>query len=182
MERFFYTIGHSNRTAGQFIELLVASGIRALADVRAFPHSRALPQFNGEALSAELAVHDIAYRHFPALGGRRAKVREVDADANAYWENRSFHNYADYATTPAFREGLEELKAWQAPAPLALMCAEAVWWRCHRRIIADYLLADGCTVFHILGEGAVKLAQMTPGAVSTADGVLTYPPTSEEQA
>lgn len=175
----FYTLGHSNRRIEAFIGLLEDSGVRGVADVRAFAHSRAMPQFDGEALGAALAAHGRAYRHFPALGGRRSRSVGVAPEANAWWENRSFHNYADYATTPAFRAGLAELMAWEEGRPAAVVCAEAVWWRCHRRIIADYLMAAGCTVFHLLGEGAVKPAEMTPGVVARGDGALLYPAAAE---
>ena len=179
MKPVFYTIGHSNRSVDAFIGLLEASGVRGVADVRAFAHSRAMPQFEGEALRATLAARGLAYRNFPALGGRRPAVRDVPRESNAWWENRSFHNYADYATTPVFRAGLAELMAWDSGHPAALMCAEAVWWRCHRRIVADYLMAAGCTVFHILGENAVKPAELTPVAVARGDGALLYPAAPE---
>ncbi len=175
----FHTIGHSNRSLADFLALLRAAGAGGVADVRAFPHSRAMPQFDGEALDATLTSRGLAYRHFPALGGRRPATAGIPAAANAWWENRSFHHYADYATTPAFRAGLAELLAWDAGRPAAVMCAEAVWWRCHRRIVTDYLIAAGCTVFHILAEDAVKLARITPGAVARGDGALLYPAAAE---
>jgi len=175
MASTFYTIGHSNRSAEDFIALLQAAGARGVADVRAFPHSPSMPRFEGEALAAQLPQHGLTYRHFPALGGRRPHSPGIDPQLNARWDNRSFHQYADYATTAPFRAGLAELMDWHAGAPAALMCAEAVWWRCHRRILTDYLLAAGCAVFHVLGPGAVKPAQATPGIVTRDDGALTYP-------
>lgn len=173
----FYTLGHSNRRIEAFIGLLEDSGVRGVADVRAFAHSRAMPQFEGEALGAALAASGRAYRHFPALGGRRSRSVGVAPEANAWWENRSFHNYADYALQPAFRAGLEELRQLGQRERCAVMCSEAVWWRCHRRIIADHLLATGETVRHIMAD-RIEDAKLTPGAQVHADGTVTYPATA----
>jgi uncharacterized protein (DUF488 family) len=110
-----------------------------------------------------------------ALGGLRGKSKDVSPDVNAFWENESFHKYADYALSAAFRAALEELRALGREHKCAIMCAEALWWRCHRRIIADYLLAAGETVFHILSKDHIEHARLTPSAKQTPDGALNYP-------
>ena len=168
-----FTIGHSNRSIEAFIALLEGSGVRSVVDVRRFPGSRAMPQFGGEALAQSLASAGIGYLHLAALGGRRARGDDTTG-LNDGWRNAGFRAYADYALTAAFREGLGELEALAAQEPCAVMCAEAVWWRCHRRIIADYLLRDGWPVRHILGPGKVTAATPTPEAVIGAAGI-TYP-------
>ncbi|HEV7274902.1 MAG TPA: DUF488 domain-containing protein [Devosiaceae bacterium] len=109
-------------------------------------------------------------------GGRRGKAQQPDASPNAFWENRSFRNYADYALSNTFRAGMLRLRQLGEIQNVAIMCSEAVWWRCHRRIIADYLLAGGDTVFHILGPNSVTQATLTPGARPTPDGAVIYPP------
>ena len=145
-----------------------------MADVRTMPRSRTNPQFNADALPAALAPADIGYEHIAALGGLRSRRRDVAEETNAYWENASFHNYADYAMSDDFAAGLARLRELATQAPCALMCAEALWWRCHRRIIADYLLAAGAPVAHIMADGSVVEARLTPGAQRTG-GVLIYP-------
>jgi uncharacterized protein (DUF488 family) len=169
----YFTIGHSTRSVADFIELLQGAGVKLLADVRAIPRSRTNPQFNIEALPTELAESGIAYEHFPELGGRRG--RALAASPNQFWEHASFRNYADYAGTEAFRAGLERLRRLGQQQCTAIMCAEAVWWRCHRRIIADYLIYAGETVFHILGPGKIEPAKLTPAARKTPEGSLVYP-------
>src|SRR5690606_16562061 len=151
MDAPFYTIGHSNRSLDDFIAMLVQASVRTLADVRTVARSRANPQFNAEALAPALAQAGIAYEYVKLLGGLRKRSRSVPPEVNDYWENESFHNYADYAMSEDFRAGFARLRELGRTAPCAIMCAEAVWWRCHRRIIADYLLADGATVLHLLG-------------------------------
>ncbi|HET9650838.1 MAG TPA: DUF488 domain-containing protein [Usitatibacter sp.] len=170
----FFTIGHGTRRIDELAALLEANEVRRLVDVRTVPRSRTNPQFNKDVIAAALAPHGLAYRHIAALGGLRGKSPGVPPEVNAFWENRSFHNYADYATTAAFREGLEALLELGRDARCAIMCAETVWWRCHRRIIADYLLAEGQEVFHIVGSDVPEPAKMTPGAVAK-DGALVYP-------
>ncbi|HEU4666002.1 MAG TPA: DUF488 domain-containing protein [Dokdonella sp.] len=174
MDRPFFTIGHSDRSLADFIALLRASAIERVVDVRRMPGSRTHPQFDADVLSASLADAGIAYEHAAALGGRRGKV-EVAPDVNAYWSNRSFHNYADYALTAPFRAGLAHLLDAGHSNRCAIMCSEAVWWRCHRRIIADHLLAAGEAVAHIIGAGRVEPARLTPGAEVRADGAVVYP-------
>jgi uncharacterized protein (DUF488 family) len=141
--------------------------------VRSIPRSRTNPQFNADAVEAELLGAGILYRHFPELGGRRGR-KPHGPSSNLLWANQSFRNYADYAQTAPFQEGLERLHVFAGERHAVIMCAEAVWWRCHRRIIADYLLAEGETVLHILGPGTPKPAQLTPGAYYR-DGIVTYP-------
>ena len=170
-----HTIGHSTRTLGEFASLLAAADVRVVVDVRALPRSRKNPQFNIEALPTSLADFGIDYRHVPELGGRRHRPRGAPASLNAFWRNESFRNYADYALTSEFAAGLHALRELATSRRCAVMCSEAVWWRCHRRIIADYLLADGFTVLHILGARAVEAAELTSGATRLPDGRLLYP-------
>ena len=171
----FFTIGHSTHPVDEFIAVLRAAGARFVADVRTMPRSRTNPQFNADVLPNALAAAGIGYEHIAALGGLRSRRREVAADVNAFWENKSFHNYADYAMGGAFQGGLAHLREIGERAPCAIMCAEAVWWRCHRRIIADYLLAAGEEVRHIMADGKVTEARMT-AAAHPERGVLVYPP------
>jgi uncharacterized protein (DUF488 family) len=138
------------------------------------PRSRTNPQFNGDVLPAALAAADIGYEHIAALGGLRSRRRDVPPVVNAFWENASFHNYADYAMSDAFTAGLARLRELAAGAPTAVMCAEALWWRCHRRIIADYLLAADEPITHIMPDGGVVEARLTPAA-QRKGSVLVYP-------
>ena len=171
----FFSIGHSNRTLEAFVELLRANEVRCLVDVRTVPRSRANPQFNKDALPESLAAHGIGYEHLAELGGLRSRDRSgLAPELNGFWENQSFHNYADYALTPSFRNGLARLVELGGSRRCAYMCAEAVWWQCHRRIITDYLLASGHDVFHILSEGAPEPARITPEARPWEQG-LAYP-------
>lgn len=146
-----------------------------MVDVRTVPRSRTNPQFNADVLASGLADVGIAYRRVPELGGLRKRQRGVPSVTNAFWKNESFRNYADYAMGPDFQVGLITLRELGHANRCAIMCAEAVWWRCHRRIIADYLIAAGEPVFHILGPGDVEPAQMTSAARSSPRGALEYP-------
>jgi uncharacterized protein (DUF488 family) len=146
-----------------------------VVDVRTVPRSRTNPQYNRETLPEALASLGLGYEHVAALGGLRSKSKAVEAQLNAFWQNASFHNYADYAMSPAFSAGLARLLEIGGREPCAIMCSEGLWWRCHRRIIADYLLARGEQVAHILPNGDVKPAQMTEAASPAPGGVLTYP-------
>ena len=139
------------------------------------PRSRTNPQFNLETLPEGLARWQIGYRHIPELGGLRGNQRLAESSSNAYWKVRSFRNYADYALTEPFASGLALLREQGSQRRCTIMCAEAVWWRCHRRIIADYLLAAGEQVMHILGTSQVAEARLTPGAVLRDDGTVMYP-------
>src|SRR3954462_11984428 len=143
----FFTIGHSTRAVTEFVDLLEGEDVRLVVDVRTVPRSRSNPQFNYDVLAQTLVREQIGYARIAALGGLRGKQHEVAQGVNAFWQNRSFHNYADYGLTEAFRSGLARLCALGQERRCAIMCAEAVWWRCHRRIIADYLIAAGKTVF-----------------------------------
>ena len=171
----YFTIGHSTRPIDDFVDLLIASEIGLIVDVRTIPRSRTNPQYNRETLPGSLSDFQIAYEHIAELGGRRARAPNIAPDVNAFWDNQSFHNYADYALGGGFRSGFARLRELGSVQRCAVMCAETVWWRCHRRIIADYLLVAGERVFHILGPKAVSLASLTKGATPMLDGVLTYP-------
>jgi len=171
----FYTIGHSTRSVDEVAALLREAGVDFLVDVRTMPRSRANPQFNADSFPRALAAHGIGYRHIATLGGLRGRLRSDAPSKNSFWENASFRNFADYAATPDFRKGLAELRALGRTHACAIMCAEALWWRCHRRIIADYLLAGGDQVFHILGPGKLEPASLTSAAVPEPCGTLLYP-------
>jgi uncharacterized protein (DUF488 family) len=175
----FFTIGHSTRPIDEFVALLTAAEVKLVVDVRTVPRSRTNPQFNRDVLPASLAAHGIAYQHLAALGGLRGIQPGISTAANAFWENASFHNFADYAIGAGFRSGLRNLRELGRAAPAAVMCAEAVWWRCHRRIIADYLIAAGEDVLHILGHGHLQQARLTSAARVGPNGMLTYPKDSE---
>lgn len=176
----FLTVGHSNRTLDEFVALLTGAGVRFLADIRTVPRSRTNPQFNRETLPGTLADHGIAYEHIAALGGLRGKARGMPPDMNGLWTNESFHNYADHALGEEFQTGLAHLIKEGHERPSAIMCAEAVWWRCHRRIVADYLIARGETVLHLMGDGRLEPAHLTPGAVVRPDGTIVYPAAQPE--
>ena len=172
----FFTVGHSNRSIVDFLALLGGAGVEAIVDIRKMPMSRAHPHFNGAALSGALAGAGIGYEHEAALGGLRSR-----AAVNGSWTNRSFHNYADYALSQPFRLGLERLLALGRERRAAIMCSEAVWWRCHRRIVADYLIAGGKTVFHIMGPGRIERARLTQGALVQPDGTVLYPAAAPDE-
>jgi uncharacterized protein (DUF488 family) len=166
-----WTIGHSTRTIDEFISLLKENEIKLLADVRAFPSSKRYPQFNKEALAKSLKAPEIRYEHFPELGGKR---KSVPGSRNTAWRNESFRGYADYMATEQFQKGIERLLNFAAETGAsAIMCAEAVWWRCHRSLIADYLKARGEEVLHILGAKKVESHPYTPAA-RIVNGQLSY--------
>jgi uncharacterized protein (DUF488 family) len=176
----FFTVGHSNRSLEAFVALLRGAEVGVVADIRRLPGSRRFPQFDAEPLATALAAVQIGYVHIAALGGRRGRTPDAPPGRNALWTNTSFRNYADYALTEPFQAGLRDLIAEGRRRPCALMCAEAVWWRCHRRIVADHLLARGEAVFHIMGENRLEPARLTPGAVIQPDGALVYPATPHD--
>lgn len=176
-KRIIYTIGHSNRTIEAFVGLLEENGIEALVDVRSIPMSRHNPQFNKEALLTSLNHWGIEYKHVAALGGRRGRSNKFSH--NTAWEHSSFRNYADYTETEPFREGLVELAAVARKKRTCYMCAEAVWWRCHRRIITDYLLSQGWKVRHIMAPGKTTDAEMNENARPQYDGRILYPAAQE---
>jgi uncharacterized protein (DUF488 family) len=170
----FHTIGHSTRRIDEFVALLREADVGLVVDVRTVPRSRTNPQYNKDTLPETLAQFQIGYEHIAELGGLRGHKRDVPPEVNGFWQNASFHNYADYALSKSFREGLTRLREIGHARRCAIMCAEAVWWRCHRRIITDYLLAAGESVFHILGPGHIEPAHMNDGARAEGDRV-TYP-------
>jgi uncharacterized protein (DUF488 family) len=139
------------------------------------PRSRTNPQFNGDSLPETLAPWQIGYEHIAELGGLRGKTRGGEPSPNAYWRVRGFRNYADYALTKRFAAGLARLRELGDQHRCAIMCAEAVWWRCHRRIITDYQLSQGERVMHIMGPSHVDEASLTPGAAVGCDGTILYP-------
>ena len=171
-----YTIGHSTRSTAQLIDLLHAEKIDLVIDVRRFPRSRRHPQFDIERLPATLAGNGIGYQHIEALGGRRRRSLTDDVSPNTGWEAEGFRNYADYAMTAPFRDALHTLIGLAQTRTAAIMCAEALWWQCHRRIISDYLLIAGIDVIHILGDDETKPAELTSGAAPQANGTIHYPP------
>ena len=170
----FYTIGHSTHSVIELVRLLREVGADFIVDVRSIPRSRTNPQFNAETFPDTLADDQIGYRHVARLGGLRGRRKEQPVSGNSFWQNTSFRNYADYATTPDFGAGMAELHDIGRDHVCAIMCAEAVWWRCHRRIITDYLVADGHPVFHIAGPGKIERANLNPAAARQADGTLQY--------
>jgi uncharacterized protein (DUF488 family) len=165
-----WTVGHSTRSAEEFGQMLVAHGIKVLVDVRMFPGSRRYPQFNREALSKSLAAIGIAYKHEPRLGGRRAPRKDSH---NTAWKNPQFRAYADHVETEEFRNAVEGLLELARESRVAVMCAEALWWRCHRSLISDYLKAAGHTVIHILDQTKTEEHPFT-AAARIVDGELSY--------
>ena len=165
-----WTIGHSTRSGELFNSLLEEFEIEMIVDVRAFPTSRRFPQFNRETLSESLGVLGISYQHLPSLGGRRTPNPD---SRNTAWRNPSFRAYADYMETEEFRHGVNELLKLSTDRRVAVMCAEALWWRCHRSLIADYLKAIGLRVVHIIGEQKTEEHPFTEAA-RLVDGKLSY--------
>ena len=180
MTQPFFTIGHSTRSIEEFVDLLVPADIRLVVDVRTIPKSRGNPQYNSDEFAKALSEFQIDYERIATLGGLRGPKLDVPTEVNGWWQNQSFHNYADYALGSDFRSGLSELRELGHMTPCAIMCSEAVWWRCHRRIISDYLIAADEAVLHILGPNHVDRAQMSSGAKPASDGSLTYPAVVQE--
>jgi uncharacterized protein (DUF488 family) len=171
-----WTIGHSTRDIDRFVSLLNENGIKLLVDVRSLPGSRRYPQFNKEALAKSLCEYGIRYEHFPELGGRRKPKPD---SRNTVWRNASFRGYADYMETEQFHKGVDRLRVLAREAgPAAIMCAEAVWWRCHRGLISDFLKVRGIEVVHILDENKTEPHPFT-SAARIAHGALNY--TSQEE-
>lgn len=166
-----FTVGHSNRALDAFARLLEAGDVQLVVDIRTVARSRHNPQFNADTIGEGLRDHRIDYTRIEALGGLRGKSKTVPPEVNAYWTHASFHNYADYALSPGFRAGFERLLAYADERRTAIMCAEAVWWRCHRRIVADHLIVAGRTVLHLMGESRIEPAHMTEAAVPADDGI-----------
>jgi uncharacterized protein (DUF488 family) len=166
-----WTIGHSTRTIDEFISLLEENRIKLVADVRMFPGSKRYPQFGRQALAKSLGESGIRYEHFPELGGRRNPKPDSH---NTAWRNASFRGYADYMETKQFQKGVERLLELASEAgPVAIMCAEAVWWRCHRSLISDYLKARGIEVMHVLSANKVEPHPYT-SAARIVNGELSY--------
>ena len=160
--------------------MLRVGAVELVIDVRTVPRSRTNPQYNFDVLGDELTQWQVSYDRIAALGGLRGRS-EVAPDVNGYWENQSFHNYADYALSHEFQAALDELMKVAAQRRTAIMCAEAVWWGCHRRIIADYLMLHGRSVVHLMGEGRAEPARMTPAA-KEREGRLVYPAPEKPRA
>jgi uncharacterized protein (DUF488 family) len=166
-----YAVGHSTRTAEELVELLHAHGVETLADIRTVPRSRTNPQFNRDALPRTLAAAGLRYAHLPRLGGLR---RPRPDSPNAAWRNTSFRGYADYMLTEDFAQGLEELRLLAQEGPVAIMCAEALRWRCHRSLVADALYARGVQALHITSRTRAEPHRLTPFAELHGRQVL-YP-------
>jgi uncharacterized protein (DUF488 family) len=168
-----YTIGHSTRTTEELLAVLEGVGVELVADVRAFPSSRRHPHFNRGALADWLPAAGIGYVHIPGLGGRR---RPQPDSRNRGWREPAFQAYADHMSSTEFQDALAGLERAARKQSVAIMCAEAVWWRCHRRLIADALLVSGWRVEH-LGVGAAPTGHELPDfAIVAAGGTITYPP------
>ncbi len=174
-----FTIGHSNRQWNEFTRLLEDNYVVTIVDVRRYPGSKSFPQFNKETMAKELLTKNIAYRHIEKLGGRRKEIAGKLVYDNSGWQNKSFRSYADYMVTISFNEGIKELLSLIAKCEntLAIMCSEAVPWRCHRRLIADYLvMIEGISVYNIIGSsGRPSPHKLTPFALHLADDVIVYP-------
>ena len=171
MSARFWTIGHSTRAIEDFIAALEANAIKLLIDVRSLPGSKRYPQFNKEALGDSLGKAGIRYQHFPELGGLRKPKKD---STNTAWRNASFRGYADYMETEEFRKGVDRLvDLAEKVGPAAIMCAEAVWWRCHRALISDFLKARGAEVVHIVDATRTESHPFT-SAARIVDGSLTY--------
>ena len=181
MHEPFYTVGHSTRSIPEFVALLRIADIALVVDIRTVRRSRANPQFNGDTLPQSLAAFGIGYEHIVELGGLRGKAKDIPPSLNAFWANQSFHNYADYALSTEFLDGLDRLVSLGRQRRCAIMCAETVWWRCHRRIVADYLISCGETVFHLMDHDKVEPAKLTEGAKARDDGTLVYPPSRSSE-
>lgn len=175
MQPVLFTIGHSTHSIEEFLALLNAHGIRHLVDVRSIPKSRHVPQFNSDSLASSLDSVGIAYTHLKNLGGRRHSRKD---STNTGWRNTSFRGYADYMATSEFAEGLNTLIEIASTAPTAIMCAEAVPWRCHRSLIADALILKGWQVRDIISAAPAAVHKLTP-FLRPVDGQLTYPDTGD---
>ena len=168
------TVGHSTATIPRFVDLLRVGEVTMVVDVRTVPRSRHNPQYNLDVLPGELAACRIGHEYVRELGGLRGRSHAIAPEVNGLWRNQSFHNYADYALSDGFADGLAHLLDLASSRRCAIMCAEAVWWRCHRRIIADYLLVRGVTVTHLMWPDRTEPASLTPGAAIEGESV-TYP-------
>ena len=172
-----WTIGHSTRPVAELIELVRANGVALLVDIRRYPGSRRQPQYGREALGSALRAAGIEYLHEPELGGRRSPGPD---SPNRHWRDRGFRGYADYMGTPEFGAALARLVELATERPTAILCAEAVPWRCHRQLVADALVAGGHDVAHITGPGRTAAHVLNAAARRRPDGVLEYPSESEQ--
>ena len=169
-QKIIWTIGHSTRPIEHFIEMLESFSIQLLVDIRSFPGSKKFPQFNKENLEITLPKDGIDYTHFKSLGGRRAVKKD---SKNTAWKNAAFRGYADYMETDDFKNGIEQLEKLASEKRAAYMCSEAVWWRCHRSMVSDYLKLKGWTVCHIMETGkATEHSYTKPARI--VDGRLSY--------
>ena len=173
--KIIYTIGHSIRPLEEFISILKSFDIQLLTDIRSYPGSKRYPHFNKENLEKSLSGHTIIYRHFPDLGGRRKAVKD---SKNTAWRHEAFRGYADYMETEEFKKGIKELEALSIKYRTAYMCSEAVWWRCHRSLVSDYLKSEGWKVIHIIAENKSQEHPYT-SAAKIVDGELNYKDTQE---
>jgi hypothetical protein len=171
-----FTIGHSTKSIAEFVALLRVGGVDLVIDIRSVPRSRTNPHYNLDRLPDELAPWQIAHTQLAELGGLRPKSKSVPPEVNGFWINQSFHNYADYALSQGFRDGLARLMALGTQRRCAIMCSEAVWWRCHRRIVADYLLWKGRAVVHLMGADRAEPARMNEAARARGDGLIYEAP------
>jgi uncharacterized protein (DUF488 family) len=172
-----WTIGHSTHDADVFVAMLLSHSIEVLADVRRFPASRKYPHFNTSELQKVLSQSSIAYQHFENLGGRRTPRKDSH---NTAWRNESFRGYADYMETPQFENAAQSLMQIASENPTAIMCAEAVWWRCHRGLIADYFKVRGWKVLHVMSRDKTEPHPYT-SAARIVDGKLSYAAAPGEQ-
>ncbi|HXL57233.1 MAG TPA: DUF488 domain-containing protein [Chitinophagaceae bacterium] len=169
-QKNIWTIGHSTRTIDHFISMLHSFNIESVADIRSFPGSRRYPHFNKEALTISLPANGIKYIHLKDLGGRRpAKPDSI----NTGWRNAAFRGFADYMQTDDFKKGIEQLEEIAATKRTAYMCSEAIWWRCHRSLVSDYLKLEGWTVYHIMEIGKAEEHNYTTPA-KIVNGKLSY--------
>lgn len=167
-QKIIYTIGHSTHSLAEFVAMLQTFKVELVADVRRLPGSRKYPQFDKQNLMLSLPQNGISYQHFEDLGGRRKMAKDSKNDR---WRNNSFRGYADYMETPDFAEAVATLEAAAEQKVTAYMCAEAVWWRCHRSMISDWLKAKGWTVLHIIGNGKIQEHPYTSPAIVNGDEV-----------
>jgi len=174
MSHQVFTIGHSTHSLDHFLALLAEHRIKTLVDIRRFPGSRKFPQFNADALAAALKAAGVDYLWFEALGGRRTRMKDAAPSLNVGLENKSFRNYADYMLTEQFRLEMDRLLEVARRQRVAIMCAEGLYWRCHRRLVSDFLFAHAIAVRHIMPSGELKPHALTAGARIT-EGNLSYP-------
>jgi uncharacterized protein (DUF488 family) len=167
-----FTVGHSTRTAADLLAVLRAHGVTQVADIRTVPRSRRSPHFSRDRLERWLPASGVTYRHFPALGGLR---RPRPDSVNTAWRHAGFRGYADYMATPEFRRGADDLLEFAACGPTAVMCAEAVWWRCHRSLLADALVHRGVEVLHLTAPAVAPKPHQLCEFARVADGKLMYP-------